>query len=368
MAPFFIMEYRSSPSMKPFESLRFLELGEAPLVKRLFPGQTDFFNTAPRRAWGSEPYPTLGVSQLAEKLGAGAVDLVVLQPASHAPWHPLSLIRTFFNRRSFTSQLMPHRPFGPALLRLLRETPLAVLDYSDVPYIEPGKLHLLDRSTLYFKRELPADQWKLFTKTATPTQPSQRFRRKSRYGALLGKLRPISLGLPLDSESDFPAGPLEKTADLFFAGTVEDMPVRQRALAELETLAAEGIVIDRPREKIDRPAFYRRCGAAWLTLSPEGFGWDCFRHYEAAACGSVPLMNMPGIVRHAPYTEGVDALFYPPEPGGLARVVRKALADRQALSRIGEAARAHVMRHHTTEAIMRYVIEETLAAASALRK
>ncbi len=68
MAPFFIMEYRSSPSMKPFESLCFLELGEAPLVKRLFPGQTDFFNTAPRSAWGSEPYPTLGVSQLAEKL------------------------------------------------------------------------------------------------------------------------------------------------------------------------------------------------------------------------------------------------------------------------------------------------------------
>lgn len=353
--------------MKPFESLRFLEIGEGPLVKRLFPGQTDFFAAGQRRPWTREPDATLGFSQLAAKLGSGAVDLVFLQPASQAPWHPSALTRTLFNRRNFSQKVTPHRPFGPVLLRLLRATPLAVLDYSDVPYIDPGKLHLLDRATLYFKRELPADEWKLLTKTATPTQPSQRFRRKARYRASLDKLRPISLGLPLGSEADLPVEPVAKTTDIFFAGTTEGMPVRERAMAELDALAAEGVIIDRPQDKIDRRAFYRRCGAAWLTLSPEGFGWDCFRHYEAAACGSVPLMNLPSIVRHAPHVDGVSGLFYSPEPGGLAGAVRKALADRTALARMSEAAAAHIRSHHTTEAIIRYVIEETLAA-SASRK
>ena len=263
--------------MKPFESLRFLEIGEVPLVKSAFPGQTDFFQVSPRRPFGEEGGSPIGMAALLEKLKPGAVDLIFCQPPVHEPWHPLAVTRTVFNRRVFKSWPSLHRPYGPQLLRLFRATPLAVLDLSDSAYLERAKFPLLDRATLYFKRELPTDEWKLLTMTATPTQPSQRFRRKARFGGLLKKLRPISLGLPHGAEADLPKEPVAKTTDIFFAGTVADMPVRQRALKELLELKAEGFVIDIPEGMIGRQEFYRRCAAAWVTLSPEGFGWDCFQ-------------------------------------------------------------------------------------------
>ena len=78
-------------------------------------------------------------------------------------------------------------------------------------------------------------------------------------------------------------------------------------------------------------------------------------------------MNLPTIRRYAPHTDGVDAFFFPPEPGGLTRTVRQAFADRDRLARMAEAAKAHVARHHTTEAIMRYAAEEALAASASLK-
>ena len=32
-----------------------------------------------------------------------------------------------------------------------------------------------------------------------------------------------------------------------------------------------------------------------ITVSVSGGGWDCFRHYEAAALGSLPLIDRPTI-------------------------------------------------------------------------
>ena len=90
--------------------------------------------------------------------------------------------------------------------------------------------------------------------------------------------------------------------------------------------------------------------------SPEGFGWDCFRHYEVPACGSVPLINQPTIERRAPLIAGVHALYYDPEPGGLTRAIQAALADKPALARIAAAGQAHVMAHHTPGALANYVV------------
>ena len=92
-------------------------------------------------------------------------------------------------------------------------------------------------------------------------------------------------------------------------------------------------------------------------MSPEGLGWDCFRHYEAPACGSAPLINQPWLDRHAPLIAGEHALYYDVEPGGLTRAVTAALADKPALAKMAAAAQAHVMAHHTPQALARYVVE-----------
>ena len=114
-----------------------------------------------------------------------------------------------------------------------------------------------------------------------------------------------------------PDRPHDKTADVFFAGDPRGLPARENGLAELARLRAQGVVVDVPDRRLDRQEFYQRCAGARLVWSPEGYGWDCFRHYEAAACGSVPLINYPSILRYRPLEDGTHCLYYAPEPGGL---------------------------------------------------
>jgi glycosyltransferase involved in cell wall biosynthesis len=87
--------------------------------------------------------------------------------------------------------------------------------------------------------------------------------------------------------------------------------------------------------------------AAWLTWSPEGLGWQCFRHYQAPLAFSVPLINEPTIARYRPLIDGVHAFYYQPDdPDSLGRVIRAALADQAQLRTIASAARAHVLANH----------------------
>ena len=126
-------------------------------------------------------------------------------------------------------------------------------------------------------------------------------------------------------------------------------------------MAAQGVSVDRSEKPLPPAEFYARCAAAWLVWSPEGLGWDCFRHYEAPACGSVPLINQPSIDRHQPLIGGEHAIYYDPEPGGLTRAVLAALADKPALARIAAAGQAHVAAHHTPDALARYIVETARA-------
>src|SRR4029453_1836066 len=97
--------------------------------------------------------------------------------------------------------------------------------------------------------------------------------------------------------------------------------------------------------------FYRRCAQAWIVWSPEGLGWDCFRHYEALGCGSVPVINQPTIERHQPLLGGEHAVYYDPVPGELTRTIVAALADKDRLRAMARAGKSHVMTHHTQDAL-----------------
>jgi hypothetical protein len=248
------------------------------------------------------------------------------------------------------------RAFGPELLRWRGAAPIVVIDHEDLPVINRDNLFLLERCALWFKRELPVDHWRVFLKTAHANLPTPRFRTGERQRRWVGKLRPISIGLPLHLERLPP--PQAKTADVFFLARVADSSTaRTRGLAELKALAEQGVIVDIPDGNLPRAQFYERCAAAHLVWSPEGLGWDCFRHYEALACGAVPMINQPQIDRHAPLLAGEHALYYDPEPGGLTRAVLAALRDKPALARIAEAGRAYVSDHHTPAALARYVVE-----------
>jgi hypothetical protein len=159
--------------------------------------------------------------------------------------------------------------------------------------------------------------------------------------------------------------PPEKSADVFFAGAIEaNSTVRESGIAELDRLAARGFVVDFAREPLSFAEYQRRMAAAWLAWSPEGRGWHCNRHYEAALVQTVPVMNHPTVIRYAPLQEGVHAFHYPPEPGGLEATVIAALDDKARLRRMALAARDRALAHHTREAYCNHILRLALESGA----
>ena len=232
------------------EDIRILEIGQLGLFKTYFPTRTHFFDTSngvDATAVTPRPQDPDSLLELGRLMTSGDFDLFVCMPASHSPWHWQTLTRTVFDRRVVANLRRPLRQFGPQLLRFQRRTPLAVVDFADTAYIERSNFFLLDRARLYFKRELPADEWKLLTKTASGTQPTAPVS-PAAGGFATGwpSSGHCRLGCLPAARRLIPEGILPKRTDIFFAGTVEGMPVRERALKELAALRDEGFVIDIP--------------------------------------------------------------------------------------------------------------------------
>jgi hypothetical protein len=343
-----------------------VEIGPRPFVALAYPGETLFY---PSRAASEAPAHSQVLGSLGELWGAlerADIDLIVVHPSFSPPWSIRHLHRSILSRRLLEGRSPLFRAAAPELLRWRGKAPIVVLDHEDLPVINRNNLFLLDRSGVYFKRELPVDHWRVFTKTAHANLPTPRFRTRRRALERVGKLRPISLGLPTKAAGLLPQPDRPKTADVFFAGRIDgSSTLRTRGHAELKAMQAQGVIVDIPEAPLPLEAFYERCAAARIVWSPEGFGWDCYRHYEAAACGAAVLINTPTIDRYAPLIGGEQAIYYDPEPGGLTRAVTAALSDPDALARIATAGRAHVMARHTVDALARYVVETGRAFSAA---
>jgi len=353
--------------MLDFSRIRIVEIGDVPFMRHAFPNQVAFYSTWPDDNDGGlsvegnsiVSLPTL--RDLWRALREPETSLVVCHPTFFTPWHWRWLIRALFDRRISNRAFSFSRRMGPQVLRWRISAPVVICDHADLPIINRNNFFLLDCCHLYFKRELPPDRWRVFLKTAHASLPTPRFRKSERYLAQIEKLRPISLGLPLSAPRPFPIMSSEKSVDIFFAGTIEgSSSMRPKGLTELLALQDRSLVVDIPDRRLSQSEFYRRCAQARLTWSPEGHGWDCFRHYEAAMCGSVPLMSRPTIERYRPMVEGTHAVYYDVETGELTRAAIAALADKPRLEAMGRAARAHVLTHHTPEAIARDIVRAAL--------
>ena len=243
----------------------------------------------------------------------------------------------------------PTRLAAWRLAKAAPRVPLVVLDINDGIPANPADEPLMVRSTAVFKRELPKDISEMCFWL-------NRDRHRSDLCPFSDKIHPISIGLGRWRIDSAPKRPSEKTADVFFAGTVHRVPARRQGLRRLRALAREGIRVDIGR-RLSLEEYMARCARSWLVWSPEGLGTDCFRHYEVPLCGSVPVITRAPIIRHRPLEEGTHAFYYDPKGDDLCRVIRAALAERDRLPTMAAAAREHVLRHHSHEALCRYILD-----------
>lgn len=247
---------------------------------------------------------------------------------------------------------------------------MAFVSPGDAATIEPQNAALLEASRLCFVRELPVEPANLLL-TAWP-----KYRRitnvsgRPELGWLWSRLRPISVGLRARPasliEQHLVQRPDGKTIDVFFAGRPAPYTARDAVyVQQISTLRQEGWRIDIVEDRMPQETFLQTCCRSWLVWSPQGFGWEGWRHYEAAAAAAVPVINMPTILRYAPLEHGRHALFYDVAGDDLRNVVRRALSDKDVLWEMGRAARRHVLEHHLHRRLLQHVVTSVRAAASA---
>ena len=301
-------------------------------------------------------------------LRAGRFDIVICHASRYAPWSAYWLTRSFAESWVVGFPNAVFRGLGQYLPLLAGGTPLAIVDLDDTSSIAGHMLPLMRRCRFYFKRELPADHWRVFFRSLHRDLPSPRMRRRADLQDCIAKLRPLSLGLGRARIAAIGAPRSDKEVDLFFAGLVDgSSTVRRRGLAQFQALAAEGYSLDVADVRLPFDEFVRRCARARLAWVPEGLGWDTYRQYEAALCGAVPVMNYPTIERHRPLVAGEHCWLYDVSGDDLAATVRRALADRSRLAAMAVAARNHVLAHHTEAALCTHVVAATLARPVAAR-
>jgi hypothetical protein len=352
---------------------RILEIGHLGLAKERFPDETLHINTE---------FAVLTTLGTGSKLRAVWTQARSMLAAASQQRFDLVICRCFgrfIYRREISflvnllRWLMGWMIKGCVWLQVAKGARLAVIDVLDESTISSADLFLLKRCTRYFKRELPQNTWNTFLRVQPSHGEFNDLIGDPRFVPWVGRFAPIGLGVPpnrfrvIDEPSRRPQPDDEKLYDLFYAGPVQHSTVRQHGFAQLAELRARGWLIEITTGHIAFEEYLEKIRRSWLAWSPEGQGWDCYRHYEVCLAGAVPLINYPTIQRHQPLLEDVHCFFYPVEGDGLCRRAEAALADKPKLRRMSAAARAHVFNFHTNGRLGDYLVTETMQAPPRLR-
>lgn len=349
--------------------VRVLEIGEFALFHRSLPAESESYY-AGYRAYNGEGRPFFGLRDLVWLIFSARrrthFDLVVLHPPL-LPWWSLrsivyALRYTWEEGRIRNLYGALTSSFYFSLVQFIHfAVPVIAIDRGDSFTIPSQHLALIDKVNAYYKRELPVDRWRTFIPAIGYHLPGEKMRKDSRWRSRIAKLRPLGLGLrKTHVDEAVTLVKAMKSRDVFFAGTLHGTSFVREQLGELVAeLQKAGIDVDLSNQHLPHREYLSRCSGAWLTLSPEGFGWDCYRHVEAALVGSLPVLNAPTIERYKPFRPGEHCLIYfPDDLRGAVELIQSALADKPKLLKMARAAEVHALEHLTETAICRALINE----------
>ena len=254
-------------------------------------------------AWESLQVQVIpGPRELAERIASGAFDAALVSDEDGllfpgpAP-SPLARVRSWLGRGS------GRVPF--TLAELAQRLPVAVADLADASFLTPAGQEQLAACTAYFKRELPFDRLFLYYQR----RPAPWRQRRLELLPVVDKVRGIPLGIEDDKYAALKnQRAAQQDIDVLLTGTVTSS-LRREGLKHLQAWAA-----DRARrvdicDSLPFDEYCARMARSKVTISISGGGWDCFRHAEAVALGSVPFMNRPYIDAPA-WQDLPDAVFF----------------------------------------------------------
>ena len=294
-----------------------------------------------------------------ENIKSGAYDAFVLG-STPVLWNPRkSAVRNaarFFARWPEINCIYQFERIFSSIKVHGRKTPLYVIDVMDCPVIDNAKFRFLAKCSAYFKRELPSNLINSFLYVSDKTESPDNIMRNEFFASAIGKLRPISMGIADDMFTWASRLQPEKKIDVFFAGNFANRPTRKLGQDALLKLKDDGFRVHISEEIYPKDVFYEFCAQSLICWSPDGFGSDCFRHYEIGACGSVALRKHSSLFQYAPFRENVECLYYLHEGADIYAVTKKALSNPDHLRVMGKQAQRLVADFHRHSRLANYVL------------
>lgn len=235
-----------------------------------------------------------------------------------------------------------------------RKIPVAIIDKTDFITIHPDDRIMLELSDLYFKRELAVNKINSFERIFRGVCIGQ-IEHHPFFQAAVKKLRPISLGI-----GDISVSPIqEKEYDFFYAGDPKLIEQRTQVKEALEKLKEEGFRVLVPSEFISRQEYEKALSKSWFCPSPMGCGWDCYRHYEIIAAGSIPILYQPSIIPYAPIGEFNNTGLTVNLEENLTEQLKSflKLPEKERINMIN-AGISHIKNYHTNHSQGNYISKE----------
>jgi hypothetical protein len=202
----------------------------------------------------------------------------------------LGLIPFLFKKNS-AKRLNCLRGVPFSLSTMNKKTPLAVIDLDDWICLPVLGQNLLQECSFYYKRELPLNRFFLYYQQ----RPAPWRLWRNKLAPVCKKVKNIPLGI--EDKKYFSLKKLRtdnQDIDIFYCGTATST-IRIAVveyLQKISQLTNWNIIV------ADALPFIEYCktvARSKITLSISGGGWDCFRHYEAIALGSLPVMDQPTV-------------------------------------------------------------------------
>lgn len=344
--------------------LRYLEIGFQPLLKNAFPTQTDFIDT--RFRWANVRAYEVQKKGLLARLGAKTVEFAHAVCISTRQDYDVVVTRCLGPVNSFGQSGLAHlaRVIIGDVLRILvlyaargKRVRLVVIDQTDHLTIHPRDRRLAWWCDLYFKRELADNHWHTLEAVLPRGACIGAMRHTSVGVKLRSKLRPFALGI--EAAAVLPPSPnAEKAYDLFYCGLSSEIPARESLRDVLTVLKERGWRVHAPEQRINSNDFQAAIRQSRFCLSPGGAGWDCYRHYEVVAYGSVPLFNYRSICMSAPFRNEEHCFYYDPQADIVKQLETWLVLSATKLDQMVAAAQEHLKSHFTFESLAIYVNKE----------
>ena len=242
-----------------------------------------------------------------------------------------------------------------SLAEINRLAPVIAIDWTDSPMLTPNDQRVLRDCSLYFKRELPFDRLFLYYQD----RPTPWTTRRKELLPLLEKVHHIPLGI---EDSKYAALKSQRTAaqdiDVLFLGEITNT-LRKTGMEQLQAFASRSqwkIVI---KQGVPFDEYCRMIARSKITISIAGGGWDCFRHYEAVALGSVPLINKPTV--DAVWWHSMpEAIFFENTFSNFLARIEHLLNDDQGRATCLATLEQQIEKHMLHSKIVEYIIQTAL--------